>query len=54
MRETTQCSNELCNCDISAEMQTEEYCSTWCRDFTENGLESEACQCGHPQCDTPG
>lgn len=53
MHETIECAHELCNCTLSAEIQTEEYCSQACRDAEENGIEMDTCDCGHPPCDVP-
>jgi hypothetical protein len=53
MFETIQCAHDLCNCVLTAEVESEKYCSDACRDAVENGIESETCQCGHPPCDTP-
>jgi hypothetical protein len=54
MQETIECAHDLCNCMVTAEIQTEEYCSQACKDADENGIEAETCPCGHPQCDVPG
>jgi len=51
MLETIECSHALCNCVLTAEMQTEEYCSDACREAEEGSIEMEVCSCGHPPCD---
>lgn len=51
MQQTTECSHDLCNCELTAEMLTEAYCSDYCRNVQEGGIEMEVCGCGHPQCD---
>lgn len=53
MLETIECSHDLCNCVLTAEMQTEEYCSDACRNADSGGIEIETCECGHPACDAP-
>ena len=53
MHETIECAHDLCNCELTAEMQTEAYCSTSCKNADEGGIEVETCNCGHPQCDVP-
>lgn len=53
MHESIECAHDLCNCMLTAEIQVEEYCSQACKDADENGIEMEACNCGHPQCDVP-
>jgi hypothetical protein len=54
MRENSiECSHELCNCTVPGTGGGDAYCSGFCRNATEQGLESETCACGHPECDTP-
>ena len=54
MQQTIECSNELCECTITAEIETEAYCSDACRELGEDRrIEGGACPCGHPPCDTP-
>jgi hypothetical protein len=55
MRENSvECSHDLCNCAVTGTLGfTDAYCSDYCQDATERGLESETCACGHPECDTP-
>ncbi len=53
MQQSMECAHDQCNCTITAEMQTEEYCSDSCKNAQENGIESETCACGHPPCDVP-
>ena len=51
MQQTIECAHDLCNCTLTAEMETEEYCSPVCKDDETGGIESDACKCGHPPCD---
>ena len=53
MLQTIECAHDLCNCTLTAEMQTEEYCSPSCKDDASGGIEMDACNCGHPPCDVP-
>ncbi|HEY9180120.1 MAG TPA: hypothetical protein VIO32_05335 [Candidatus Baltobacteraceae bacterium] len=53
MHESIECAHDLCNCTLTAQMQVEEYCSQSCKDAQQNGIETETCSCGHPQCDVP-
>jgi len=53
MQQSIECAHTLCNCEITSEMQVEEYCSEFCKNAEESGIESESCSCGHPQCDVP-
>jgi hypothetical protein len=46
-----ECSHELCNCSLTGPVAGETYCSDYCLRAMEEGLESETCACGHPQCD---
>jgi len=47
-----ECSHDPCNCSVIGPVEGGEvYCSDFCRG-AEQGLESESCGCGHPQCDT--
>lgn len=49
-----ECSHEPCVCTVSAPVQTgEAYCSEFCKNAEEGGIESDVCGCGHPQCDEP-
>jgi hypothetical protein len=48
-----ECNHEPCNCSVTGPVEgVEVYCSSFCRNAAEGGLESESCACGHPQCDT--
>jgi hypothetical protein len=48
-----ECNHEICNCVVIGPIETgEAYCSDYCRGVTADGIESELCACGHPQCDT--
>ena len=51
MQQTIECAYDLCNCTLSAEVNTETYCSLSCRNAQEGGIETDACNCGHPPCD---
>ena len=51
MLQTIECAHDLCNCTLTAEMETEEYCSPSCKDDASGGIEMDACNCGHPPCD---
>ncbi len=51
MQQSIECAHDLCNCTLTAEMETEEYCSPVCKDDESGGIESDACKCGHPPCD---
>ena len=53
MLETIGCAHDLCNCVITAEIQSEKFCGDACRNAVENSLESATCPCGHPPCDSP-
>lgn len=51
---SVECSHELCNCVVRGTADgADVYCSDYCRDATEQGVESETCACTHPECDTP-
>jgi hypothetical protein len=51
---SVECSHELCNCVVPGMADgADAYCTEYCRDAAEQGLESETCACGHPECDTP-
>jgi len=49
---TVHCANEPCNCEVTAPMSSEAYCSQYCQSADE-GEETYDCGCGHPPCDTP-
>ena len=51
MLQTIECAHDLCNCTLTAEMETEEYCSPACKNDDSGGIEMDACNCGHPPCD---
>ncbi len=55
--EKTQCSHEMCECMVTAELAVDEpvetYCSDYCRDAEETDEGDTMCNCGHPPCDTP-
>jgi hypothetical protein len=54
LREAVECSHELCNCMVMGPAEGgDAYCSTYCRNADDGGIESDACACGHPECDTP-
>jgi hypothetical protein len=55
MRESPlECGHELCNCSVIGSVAgSEVYCSDFCRNADEGGIESETCACAHPECDTP-
>ena len=46
-----ECGHDLCNCSLIGPIAGETYCSGYCRRAAEDSDESEACACGHPQCD---
>lgn len=47
-----ECAHEPCNClVIGPVVGGEAYCSDFCNAAQAGDLESEACACGHPQCD---
>jgi hypothetical protein len=48
--QTIECTNPPCNCEVLAVIDTEAFCSDYCRNAGESE-ESELCACGHPQCD---
>lgn len=53
MQQTIGCSHELCECTITAGMESQAYCSDACRELAEDSrIEGEVCPCGHPPCDT--
>jgi hypothetical protein len=49
-QQTIECANPACNCTILEIIDTEAYCSDYCRDAGESE-EMEFCECGHPPCD---
>lgn len=53
MLETIACAHDLCNCLLTAEVESENFCSGSCQHAVEDGIESPTCPCGHPPCDTP-
>jgi hypothetical protein len=55
MRESAlECGHDVCNCSVSGPVEGGDvYCSDYCRNAEERGLESETCACAHPECDTP-
>lgn len=49
-----ECDHDICNCTVTGPVGGGDvYCSDVCRDASEEGVESETCACGHPECDTP-
>jgi hypothetical protein len=47
-----ECAHEPCSClVIGPVVGGEAYCSDFCSAAQAGDLESEACACGHPQCD---
>ena len=48
--ESIECSNAACNCTITAVIETEGFCSDYCRNADEEE-EVDFCACGHPPCD---
>lgn len=49
-----ECAHEICNCSVTGPVDgSEVYCCSFCRNADEQGIESETCACGHPECDTP-
>ncbi|HET6274764.1 MAG TPA: hypothetical protein VFE16_02335 [Candidatus Cybelea sp.] len=49
-----ECAHEICNCSVTGPVDgSEVYCGNFCRNADEQGIESETCACGHPECDTP-
>jgi hypothetical protein len=53
LREALECSHELCNCMVMGPAEGDAYCTTYCRNADDGGIESDTCACGHPECDTP-
>ena len=52
--ESGYCSHELCTCPVEEPATGgEAYCSDYCKNADAGGIESEACACGHPECDVP-
>lgn len=51
MQQSIECAHDLCNCVVTAELDTEEYCSDTCKEAEGGGIEMEVCSCGHPPCD---
>jgi hypothetical protein len=51
MLQTIESAHDVCNCTLTAEMETEEFCSPSCKDDASGGIEMDACNCGHPPCD---
>ncbi len=49
-----ECSHGICNCSVTGPVDgSDVYCSNFCRNADEQGIEGETCACGHPECDTP-
>jgi hypothetical protein len=48
-----ECDHDICNCSVTGPVEGGVYCSNVCRNAAEQGVESETCACGHPECDTP-
>jgi hypothetical protein len=49
-----ECGHDICNCSVTGPVNgAEVYCSDYCANADAEGLESETCACGHPECDTP-
>lgn len=54
MEQSIECAHDPCQCTVISPMQTETYCSDFCKNAGETGgIEQETCNCGHPQCDVP-
>lgn len=47
------CSNDLCRCTQMGPLAGDVFCSDYCQNQSTGGIESTACGCGHPACDTP-
>jgi hypothetical protein len=54
VRELTTCSLDVCNCTLMGPTLGEAFCSDDCRERYDSSIESDACPCGHPQCDEAG
>ncbi len=48
-----ECDHDICNCTLTGPVGSDVYCSDFCRNAEEQSVESEACACGHPECDAP-
>jgi len=53
LQELTGCSHDICRCTLMGAVLGSSYCSDYCQNADEGGMEAEACGCGHPQCDNP-
>lgn len=53
LQRTTVCSHEVCSCTIVGAMLGTSYCSDYCSQSDDGGIETETCACGHPECDAP-
>lgn len=49
-QQSIECANPACNCTVLAVIDTEEFCSDYCREADE-AEEMDFCECGHPPCD---
>lgn len=49
-QQTIECTHAACNCTILAVVDTEAFCSDYCK-AAEESEEMEFCECGHPPCD---
>ncbi|HXP93109.1 MAG TPA: hypothetical protein VN905_06525 [Candidatus Binatia bacterium] len=49
---TVECAHAICNCEVTAPMTGEAYCSDYCQDAALTD-DQDFCACGHPPCDEP-
>ena len=52
-QELTACALDICRCTLMGPTDGTAYCSDFCQNADEGGIESEGCSCAHPPCDTP-
>jgi hypothetical protein len=51
LQELTGCAHDICRCTLMGAQLGASYCSTYCENADTDGIEGEACGCGHPPCD---
>ena len=52
-KEGSTCSHLVCRCTLVGVIEGDSYCSDYCKEMDQSGVEGEQCGCGHPECDTP-
>ena len=55
--EKMQCGHDLCECMVTAALESSDPVQTFCSDYCQDAEVTEegdsTCNCGHPPCDSP-